>query len=82
MIHIAYILIYPGAVVLHNQRLSSSVYNGLPLLRYVACEGTESRLPECDYDILQSGYCNSNFAGVYCQGNIAITQSSVLFAKT
>ena len=68
---------------MHNQQLSSSVYIGLPLLRYVACEGTESSLAECDYDILQSGYCNYNFAGVYCQGNIhvATTQYTILYVK-
>lgn len=64
---------YSGAVVLHNQALSSSVYTGLPLLRYVACNGTEPSLADCDYDVLLSGYCNYNFAGVYCQGDIATT---------
>ena len=67
---------------MHNQRLSSSVYNGLPLLRYVACIGTESSLAECDYDVLQSGYCNYNFAGVYCQGNVATTQRNSIHVKT
>ena len=57
-----------GAIPLYNQALSSSVYSGLPLLLSVACTGAESSPSECDYEV-SSGYCNYNFAGVYCQGN-------------
>ena len=70
-----------GAVAIHNQALRSSVYSGLALLRYVSCNGTETNFTDCDYDVLYSGYCNYNFAAVYCQEGIfeMLSKSTVFY---
>ena len=59
-----------GAVAIHNQQLSSSAYSGTGLLSYVSCNGTETNFTDCEYDVLYYGYCNYNFAAVYCQEGI------------
>ena len=59
-----------GAVAIHNQALSSSVYSGWGLLSQVSCNGTETNFTDCEHDVLYSGYCNYNFAAVYCQEGI------------
>ena len=61
---------FKGAVAIHNQALSSSVYNGLGLLSYVSCTGTETNFTDCDHDVSYLGYCNYNFAAVFCQEGI------------
>ena len=62
--------VFIGAVAIHNQGLSSSVYSGLGLLSEVSCNGTETNFTDCEHDVLYSGYCNYNFAAVYCQEGI------------
>ena len=67
-----FMYVFSGAVAVPDLYLSSSAYSGFPVLRYVACSGTEFSISECDYEILEYGYCNYNYAGVSCAGDIHV----------
>ena len=67
-----------GAVALHHQSLTSTAYNGIPLLTNITCDGTESTFAECSYVLSDTTYCNYDFAGVYCQGSVLYVSKVML----
>ena len=67
---VLHIYVHVGAVALQHQWLTSSAYYGIPLLSNITCDGTESTFAECYYELANTTYCYSGFAGVYCQGSI------------